>query len=250
MVRQPGLYTLASRSDTVQEMLGRAGGMTEGASSRLLFIPTNGSANTNNFTKLVAPASPPKGSQEGIQRVAGGEEDKVGLPVQSMEVPQAAERASATRADAQTRSSTTAESTFEGDPIVIDLTGEKGTSELNLPARPGDLLIVPAAGQVMVDGWVKTPGAYTISNGMTALGAVTAAGGAMFSSSAVLLRTNPDKTKTAFHLDLSKVRSGSQADIPIEASDVVVVQKSVIGAMPYTLYEVFQRFGTGMFIPY
>src|SRR5262249_54100579 len=156
--------------------------------------------------------------------------------VQSMEAPDAAEKASAALADSQTTSSTSPQSTVEADPIVIDLTGENGTAELDLPARPGDLLIVPAAGEVMVDGWVKNPGAYKISNGMTALGAVTAAGGAMFSSTAVVLRTNPDKTKAAFQLDLSKVRAGSQADVPIQASDVVFVQKSAIGAVPYTFY--------------
>jgi polysaccharide export outer membrane protein len=249
MVGKPGLYTLASRSDTVQDMLGRAEGMTDGASSRLLFIPANRSANSNDFAKLAAAAFASKDNQEGIQRIASAD-NKGDASLHSMEAPEAAEKASATRAEGQTASSTTPQSIVEADPIVIDLTGKIGTSELDLPARPGDLLIVPAAGEVMVDGWVKNPGAYKISNGMTALGAVTAAGGAMFSSSAVVLRTNPDKTKTAFHLDLSKVRSGAQADIPVQASDVVFVQKSVVGAVPYTFYEVFQRFGTGMFMPF
>jgi polysaccharide export outer membrane protein len=249
MVRQPGLYTLASRSDTVQDMLGRAGGMTEEASSRLLFIPANRSANSNNFARLAYAASAPNGNEQGIRRIPSVE-NKIDPSVQSVEAPEAAETASIGRAGNETASSTTAPFILAADPIVIDLTGENGTSELELPARPGDLLIVPAAGEVMVDGWVKNPGAYKISNGMTALGAVSAAGGAMFSSSAVVLRTNPNKTKTAFHLDLSKVRSGSQADIPVQASDVVFVQKSVVGAVPYTFYEVFQRFGTGMFVPF
>jgi protein involved in polysaccharide export with SLBB domain len=247
MVRQPGLYTLASRSETVQDVLGRAGGMTEDASSRILFVPTNWSGNSSDMTKVSSAMTVLTGNEERVQRIDTVKGD---VSTQTVEKPEAAEGPNASRAEVQPALSKSPESILNADPIVIDLTGVNGTAELDLPARPGDLLIVPAAGEVMVDGWVKTPGAYKISNGMTALGAVSAAGGAMFSSTVVVLRTNPDKTKTAFHLDLSKVKSGAQADIPIQASDVVFVQQSVIGAVPYGLYALFQRFGTGIMLPF
>jgi len=249
MVRQPGLYTLASRSDTVQDILGRAGGMTEGASSRLLFIPQNSSSNLRDFTRNSSAISARSGNEESVERVATGEYQGEASN-HMLKKPDPAERPSTPQAEGQLVSSKSPESMVTADPIVIDLTGESGTAELDLPARPGDLLIVPAAGEVMVGGWVKNPGAYKISNGMTALGAVSAAGGAMFSSTVVVLRTNPDKTKTAFRLDLSKVKSGTQADIPVQASDVVFVQKSVLGAVPYTFYAVFQKFGTGVMLPF
>jgi polysaccharide biosynthesis/export protein len=244
MVRRPGLYTLASRSDTVQDMLGRSGGMTQDASSRILFIPASPSSNFNRISSAISAAHR---NEEGVQRIATGE-NQADASIPLMEKSETAEKPSKPQDEGQLASSNNSELMPAEDPIVIDLTGEKGTAVLDLPARPGDLLIVPAAGEVMVDGWVKTPGAYKISNGMTALGAVAAAGGAMFSSNVAVFRTNPDKTKTAFYLDLSKVKSGAQADIPVQASDVVYVQRSVLGALPYTFYAVFQRFGTGMYV--
>src|SRR5207248_1454798 len=70
------------------------------------------------------------------------------------------------------------------DPIEINLTTAKSESELDVPVRPGDTIIVPAAGEVMVDGWVRNPGAFHIMAGMTAVSAVSAAGGSLFSDAA------------------------------------------------------------------
>lgn len=249
MVRRPGLYTLASRSDTVQDMLGRAGGMTEDASSRILFVPANSLSHSSDLARTASAITTRDVAKRDVQRAAdfGRQAD---VSVRTAEMPKSAERLSKAGAGGRLSSPSSLESVLKADPIVIDLTGVAGTAELDLPARPGDLLIVPAAGEVMVDGWVKTPGAYKISNGMTALGAVSAAGGAIFSSTAEVLRTNADRTKNAFHLDLSKVKSGEEADVPLQASDVVFVQKSALGAVPYAFYELFQRFGTGVMVPF
>ena len=43
-----------------------------------------------------------------------------------------------------------------------------------MSARAGDVIIVPAAGDVTVQGWVEKPGAYSISPGLTVLGAIAA----------------------------------------------------------------------------
>src|SRR6185312_2584433 len=61
---------------------------------------------------------------------------------------------------------------------------------LNMPARPGDVLLIPAAGTVTVVGWVRNPGSFAISPGMTVLAAISAAGGALFSWHAEVLRTD------------------------------------------------------------
>jgi hypothetical protein len=42
------------------------------------------------------------------------------------------------------------------------------------------------------------------------------------------------------------LKSGKETDIPVEAGDVVVMEKSVIGAVPYGLKEIFEHFGTGI----
>jgi protein involved in polysaccharide export with SLBB domain len=111
------------------------------------------------------------------------------------------------------------------------------------------VLIVPAAGEVTVGGWVQSPGAYKISRGMTVLSAVSAAGGALFSYSAAILRTAPDGERTRIPMDISKVQRGEQPDIPVQSGDVVMVDRSTAGAVPYALYEVFTKFGAGMAFP-
>ena len=40
--------------------------------------------------------------------------------------------------------------------------------------------MIPGGGQVLVEGWVERPGAYSITHGLTVSGAVVAAGGTLF----------------------------------------------------------------------
>jgi hypothetical protein len=134
-------------------------------------------------------------------------------------------------------------------PLPIDLTSRGNNAALALPVRAGDMIVVPGAGEVMVDGWVQNPGAFRIVPGMTALSAISAAGGALFSHTAEVLRSSSDGSRTAIPINLTKVKSGEDPDVPVQGSDVVWVNRSVIGAIPYSLYEVFTRFGTGMVIP-
>jgi protein involved in polysaccharide export with SLBB domain len=118
-----------------------------------------------------------------------------------------------------------------------------------LPARLGDTLIVPVAGNVTVDGWVTNRGAVNLTPGMTVTGAIAAAGGALFSSRAKILRENTRGVRVALQLDLASIEAGSEPDPPVEAGDVVVVERSVLGAAPYAVYSVFARFTPGFAIP-
>jgi protein involved in polysaccharide export with SLBB domain len=132
-------------------------------------------------------------------------------------------------------------------PIVIDLSIPTMAGCLNLPARPGDIILVPAAGQVGVYGWVSHPGSFDVTAGMTVLGAVTAAGGAMFSPNAELLRTERG-SRTSIPLDLSKIESGKAIDLPIQGGDVVLIKSSAVGAVPYGVYTLLSKFGTGLYL--
>jgi hypothetical protein len=85
---------------------------------------------------------------------------------------------------------------------------------------------------------------------MTVLGAVTAAGGQLFSSSAKVLRAGPHGDKIEIPIDLSKVEHGEQPDVSVQSGDVVIVARSVTGAIPYALYSIFGKFGVGVPIPY
>jgi protein involved in polysaccharide export with SLBB domain len=133
--------------------------------------------------------------------------------------------------------------------IALDLTKPEDQACLDLPTRPGDVVMVPIAGQVMVQGWVRNQGAFRITPGMTVLGAISAAGGATFSWSAELLRPDSGSEQTIAEFDLTKLAKGEQPDVAVQSGDVVVVEKSVVGALPYALLEIFHRFGTGMYFP-
>jgi hypothetical protein len=134
-------------------------------------------------------------------------------------------------------------------PIVIWVTDPTMRNYLELPARPGDLLILPAAGQVTVGGWVQNPGGFSISSGMTALSAISAAGGPLFSTTGVVLRTTGSQQRSITPFSISRIKSGEEADIPVQSGDVVMVNRSVLGAGPYFVYTLFSKFGTGVAVP-
>jgi protein involved in polysaccharide export with SLBB domain len=82
---------------------------------------------------------------------------------------------------------------------------------------------------------------------MTVLSAITGAGGAMFSSNVELLRTLQG-TRVSTPMNLSRVENGQEADHAVQSGDVVVVKSSAIGAIPYGVYTLLNKFGTGMYL--
>lgn len=134
-------------------------------------------------------------------------------------------------------------------PIVMNLHDDAQRTCFELPARPGDTLIVPVAGNVTVEGWVGTRGAVNLTPGMTVTGAVAAAGGALFSSKAEILRTSLNGERRSLQVDLSAAEAGQAIDPPLESGDVVIVERSVAGAAPYAAYSLLERFSSGVAIP-
>src|SRR5262249_20616019 len=127
------------------------------------------------------------------------------------------------------------------EPVAIDLNEEYASPQdnpLTLPVVGGDAIVVNR-GRFLVDGWVKTPGAYDISPGMTAFGGVSAAGGALFPadlSSVTLWRTDRGGTKKKIEVNVNSITSGSDKDITLEAGDVIDVPASPIKLVPYGAY--------------
>ncbi|MHB8381196.1 MAG: polysaccharide biosynthesis/export family protein [Candidatus Binataceae bacterium] len=248
MVQKPGLYTLTSPHDTILAMISRAGGTTAEGAQRILLIPAAPGQGAQTSAMLAAasqvsavpghaPLAPKAAGAEGPQVASG---DIAVQPVGEGESLPASYQPAATQMPAGLGSA---------DPIVIDLTNTHNENELGIPARPGDVIIVPAAGEVMVKGWVQNTGAFKITPGMTVLGAVTAAGGEMFSSDAEILRAGATSGagKIEIPVDLSAIQKGTAPDVPVQGGDVVIVKKTVTGAVPYALYTVFQKFSTGIF---
>jgi protein involved in polysaccharide export with SLBB domain len=228
-VQKPGRYDIANRNESIIDMIGRAGGMTSDSAQKVIFVPAkfddrseksagSGGSLTIPQTSRYAPAA-------GTFRPTALED----------ETPFSSPRE--TPADAE----------LSGRRwVVIDLAHQQAHACLDLPTRPGDVIVVPIAGEVMVQGWVKSPGAFKIIPDMTVLGAVSAAGGALFSNSVEILRTDSNGHHIAKQYDLSELEKGHQVDAQVQSGDVVVVEKTAAAAVPYALYQVFQHFGTGL----
>jgi protein involved in polysaccharide export with SLBB domain len=237
MVSHPGTYSLNGPGESILSVMGRAGGTkgvgAERAAERVILFPHDPRSDKGNSQNLAV--NPGSGQTTADARGVG-------------------EAQSADSAGSVTEIST---SNTDGSmprvrgasvvPIVIDLSNPTMTGCLNLPARPGDIILVPAAGQVGVYGWVSHPGSFDVTAGMTVLGAVTSAGGAMFSSNAELLRTERG-SRISIPLDLSKIESGKASDVPVQGGDVVLIKSSAVGAVPYGVYTLLSKFGTGLYL--
>lgn len=139
--------------------------------------------------------------------------------------------------------------------ISLHSTSLKGSGKyMSLPARPGDVMVVPGGGQVMVVGWVHNPGHFDVGSGLTVLGAIGEAGGPMYAadtSGVTLIRSEIDGSKRTVRLDLDKISHGQEADVPVKANDVVDVPYSNLRIGPYVFYSVLTRVGlAGPMIPY
>jgi polysaccharide export outer membrane protein len=202
-VQKPGLYNLASPSDTLLSMISQAGGMRSDAAEHILFIPAE-------------PAEPEK-AKEIIDSLPGQLVSQNPSPLVLKNV----------------------------DPIVINLdrVNRSGIEMyLHMPALPGDVVMVPGGGEVLIQGWVQKPGAYKISSGLTILGAVAAAGGTSFpadSGSVELIRTNKQGQKSTFVANLDAIKSGTQPDLPLREGDVIDVGSSSPKLVAYGLYRLF-----------
>ena len=215
-VQKPGLYNLASPADTVLGMISQAGGMRAEAAERILFIPAD-PVDSANAKEVVALLPAQLVSQ-----------DPSPLILKNV------------------------------DPIVISLDSINRSGNqmyLSMPARPGDIIMVPGGGEVLVQGWVGKPGAYRMFSGLTILGAVAAAGGTVFpadNGSIKLIRTNNQGQKTSFVANLDAIKAGEQPDLSLREGDVIDVSSTGPKLVAYGAYKFFtsiMSIGVGASIP-
>jgi len=144
------------------------------------------------------------------------------------------------------------------EPILIDLKQLSfgGNQQyLSLQVRPGDVIMVPGGGQVLVEGWVEKPGAYGISPGLTVAGVVVQAGGLMFPAdvnSVKIIRADKSGSKSFIVTDLEKIQRGDSPDIQLQGGDIVEVCAQTSKLIPSVLYSFFStliKIGIGANIP-
>jgi hypothetical protein len=122
----------------------------------------------------------------------------------------------------------------------------------NVPVRPGDMISIPPAGSVLVDGWVYKPGAYPITRNLTLSGAIAAAGGKMYpadASQATMRRVLRPGEERQYQLDLDAVAEGGETDVAILDGDVVYLPASGWRLIPWGLWMLVNsllRFGASV----
>lgn len=202
-VAKPGVYSLRSENDTILDLLSQAGGIAPGADPQIHLIPAEpADKDAHRQFSSVLPVS-----------AAGA-----GAPALLLK---------------------------KTEPIVIDLQelAYGGFQDyLNLSVRPGDVLMVPGGGQILVDGWVNKPGAYNVTPGLTVSGIVAAAGGLLYpadANSVKIIRNERGGKKTTIQSDLEKIRNGQEPDIRLLGGDLVEISATNDKLALYGIYRFF-----------
>jgi protein involved in polysaccharide export with SLBB domain len=210
-VTEPGLHTVKNAQATILDMISEAGGLTDEATQRLLFIPVDRldpqEAESLELVGLVS---------SNAQRSQLGADPQEPLLQAS-------------------------------DPIVIDLDKMNSRSQrfaLAVPVRPGDTIMALGGGQVFVQGWVEQPGAQKMTRGLTLLGAIAAAGGPSFpakKSHVQILRDGGGKERIVRTFDIGEIEEGKAEDIALHEGDLVLVEAEGVKLVGYGVYRFFSE---------
>ena len=131
------------------------------------------------------------------------------------------------------------------DPVVFDLremSAEMSQVVWSLPVRPGDVIMIPDAGTVYIQGWVDKPGYYKITQDLTMLSVIAAAGGPRFAAdmaAARLIRPEPSGQKQVFDVDLQAVARGDASDVYVQNGDVIEIGATAPKLVAYGLFYFF-----------
>jgi protein involved in polysaccharide export with SLBB domain len=278
-VSHPGLILLDSPSETVLDVLSQAGGLTGTAADEIILIPAEQTdANMARQLSAVAEADAGGGGDSAVENGEAG--DATGSPDQAASNANQAAGTHHMASQGEPIPPGNAELGLKSQAMQKDTSNEVATTALrmlptnarpvsipvrsttltgagryvNLPVRPGDVIVVPGGGNVMVVGWVQQPGYFQVGSGLTVLGAIGAAGGPMYAADThdvTLIRSNPSGGKSTIVIDMDKVTHGQQQDIPVKANDVIDVPYSSLRIGPYVFYSIISKIGVGAAaIPY
>ena len=236
-VRTPGLITLTNSDISILDAITQAGGLTAEAADEIVILPEV------------------KGGQKQLARLAASLSEehephhKVATADQAQNVPpeKSDDADHSDKEGTQLTMASLEQNVSNGPAVVIPLKSNslRGSARyMNMPVRPGDVLIVPGGGNVMVTGWVYKPGFFQVGSGLTVLGAVGSAGGAMYAaapSEATLIRSDATGNKVSLPINLDKIAKGEDPDIPVRANDVIDVPYSDLRIGPYVVYNILTR---------
>ncbi|MHC4278201.1 MAG: polysaccharide biosynthesis/export family protein, partial [Planctomycetota bacterium] len=100
----------------------------------------------------------------------------------------------------------------------------------NIEMYPGDIISVPRGQLVFIMGQVEKPGAHKLTEGMTALQAISM-GGKLAPThtprNIKLIRRESNGSTTFSTLDLAKITKGEEDDVEVLPGDIFIVGRSI-----------------------
>jgi len=134
--------------------------------------------------------------------------------------------------------------------VDLDRLSHDGDMRLNLTMMPGDVVNVPKAGVVYVEGSVKKPGAYRLRDAMTVTQAIGAAGGPddklAKKGGTRLFRRGTSGERQEIPIDLAAINAGKAEDPMLVENDIVVVPMSL---PRYVVDRFIGGIGMGLSVP-
>ena len=238
-VRTPGLIML-SGGESILDAISQAGGMTADAADEIVILPEMKGGRSKLMELASSYEQDPKPGDNAASATATREMPNAPPQPTSEDLAGGGGPSGVTLASLESNIS-------NGPGIVIPLksTAFRGNiNYTNMPVVPGDIIVVPGGGNVMVTGWVYKPGFFSVGSGLTVLGAVGSAGGVMYAgegSEATLIRSDSTGNKVSLPVNLDKIATGDEPDIPVRANDVIDVPYSDAKIGPYVVYNILSR---------
>lgn len=198
--------------------------------------------NTNSILELLAEAG-------GVSDKAGG--DIIVVPGELSGLRDAGD------AEARARYALSGESkslSGSGSGIEVPLDKVLGTGggiPLEIPVRGGDMIVVPEAGKVMIEGEVEKPGQIDATRQITLISALAAVGGITYGAyvnEVELIRDIGEPEPLRLVVDLEKVARGEESDVRLRSGDVIRVPTHAgrrLGEDTYKTITGILNFGVG-----
>ncbi len=132
--------------------------------------------------------------------------------------------------------------------IDLDELTRGGGEQLDIPIKSGDVIYVPEAGTVYVDGAVRKPGNYPIKNKMNIPEAIIAAGGLKMAAdegAITLVRTKQGGKPDVVRFSLNDLQENPSHNIDVKDRDIIFVgsHKALAVLTGLTLYGPFGGVG-------
>ena len=132
-----------------------------------------------------------------------------------------------------------------GIQIYLDhVLGTSGGIPLEVPVRGGDMVVVGAAGTVMVEGEVQKPGEVKLGRRMTVLGALAGAGGLTYAAKPdelEIVRETGVGQRVHLLVDLQELARGEASDVRLRDGDIVRIPTDADRHMTRNTMEALSR---------